>query len=99
MQNAVKNIDMTIEAAPGRQLSSDGDPPKTFFLYLYCQILVRNDNQTQTESVPKSKLRKIAESQMLPVQSRRAELVPCAFRTIRYKKRICPRNEIIKRVN
>lgn len=80
MQKAVRNIDMTIEGAPDRQLSNDVNPIK-ISLYSNFQALAKTDSENQTKSTPKSKLlRAITKSQMFRVQSKRAELVARAPR-------------------
>lgn len=73
--NAVRNIDMAIEATPDRQLSSNGDPTK-LSSYSNSHALARNNRQTQTESTTKTiVLRKIAKPQVFRVQSKQSELV------------------------
>lgn len=63
-QNAARNIDMTIEATLGWELSN-GTSPKKNSLYLNCQALAKKDSWTQTELDTKSKLRNFFEAKRL----------------------------------
>lgn len=99
MQNSIENIYMRIYETPNRQLNNDGNPTN-ISLYWNFQALARNDSHTQTESTAKTQpLRKIAKSQVFPVQSWGAELVARALQKAQHKQPICPRNEIFKIVN